>query len=103
MAEKFVKTQVVCEVVDVYKRYYSGYDDCIAEMQEEVPCTCKQENCKSECATCVSEKKIFANLAADDILLLCIFLFLIMEQCEDRLMLVIIGFVLLSGMGEQLN
>lgn len=84
----------------MYKRYYSGYDDCIVEMPEQLPCQCEQDICKSDCGCTAFEKKIFANLAADDILLICIFLFLVMEQCEDKLMLVLIGFVLLSGFGD---
>ena len=84
----------------MYKRYYGGYDDCSEAREEILPCPCKNDFAESGTCLTSNEKKLFGNFEADDLLLICIFLFLLMEQCEDKLVLALIGFVLISGIGD---
>lgn len=81
----------------MYKRYYSGYDDCGCTALPAVPEACEECAAPVPVGDCGCEKKILGPFAADDILLIGVFLFLLHEQCEDKLMLTVIGLILLSG------
>ena len=86
----------------MYKRYYSGYED--SDLQEIAPvkvqeCEMEQvEDCQSSLTSFGSiNKKVLGPLAVDDILLIGVFLLLLQEDSDDKLMLIVIGFVLVAG------
>ena len=81
----------------MYRRYYGGYEDCSSPQVlplPSVPCPCEGE-CDPPVRS-LSSKSSFP-FDADDILLFCVFLFLLHEECEDKLMLTVIGLLLVSG------
>ena len=55
---------------------------------------------QKEMAKCKEEKKegnfIFGNFEADDIILLIVILALILEDCEDKLLIAALGFIFVS-------
>lgn len=93
----------------MYKRYYSGYDD--SDFEENVIFTEKENDCSgvaqnSEIAVTSLLRepsisgfgdKVIGPLAIDDIILIGVFLLLLEENCDDKLMLIVIGFVLVMG------
>ncbi|MBQ8525480.1 MAG: hypothetical protein IJ460_02005 [Clostridia bacterium] len=83
----------------MYKRYYSDYDDSGCEEISVLPAVRDEGEITALCIPSenATEKRLFGSLAIDDILLICIFLFLLQEECEDKLMLTVVGFIILSG------
>lgn len=86
----------------MYKRYYSGYED--SDLQEIIPMEkqeCEKEQ-EEECQPSLTafgnmNKNVLGPLAIDDILLIGVFLLLLQEDSDDKLMLIVIGFVLVAG------
>ena len=94
----------------MYQRYYDGYDiydesnEC-NESNEIIPA--EYSVLQSDDAAISSQapeialfgggENILGPLAIDDILLIGVLLFLLHEECDDKLMIIIIGFVLLAG------
>ncbi len=83
----------------MYQRYYDGYDE--VKSTEPQPLACAENPVITKDDIQVSgysrQKNIFGNLAIDDLLLIGVFLLLINEDCDDKLMLIIIGFLFISG------
>lgn len=94
----------------MYQRYYDGYDsyDSYEECNENndiIPA--EYSVLQSDDAAITSQtpavalfgsgENILGPLAIDDILLIGVLLFLLHEECDDKLMIIIIGFVLLAG------
>ena len=87
----------------MYQRYYDSYDNCGKDIQADTVCGLEQSSVCDESALsnvsgllsrCNSDIK---HPAPDDILLIGVLLLLLLEGCDDSLMIIIIGFVLLSG------
>ena len=108
----------------MYRRYYSGYendllsdkaDDFGAKKSMSLPSLSDTNSNDNEISIVDSgngdicdlsegdisvnsfNNKILGPLAIDDIILIGILLLLVHEQCDDTLMLVIVGFILLTG------
>ncbi len=81
----------------MYQRYYDGYD----EVQSTEPVVCAENAVipkdEIQLTGFSKQKNIFGNLAIDDLLLIGVFLLLLNEDCDDKLMLIIIGFLFVSG------
>lgn len=95
----------------MYKRYYSGYEDS-DEIQsvDEIVGDCDESALASDVSDVsvasfpsfpsvdsIGTQKVFGNFAIDDIILIGVFLFLLEEECDDKLMLIVIGFILVMG------
>ena len=83
----------------MYQRYYDGYNipasDALQASNQEV------DEYSSEPAILATadwgrREKLF-GLETDDLLLLGVLIFLLHENCDDKPMILIIGFLLLSG------
>lgn len=92
----------------MYKKYYS-YNDMPVPVKRETPRT-EEHTEKKECTPqtpsgCAVHKEtnrgahggLLANIETDDIILIAVILALLLDGCEDRLLLGAIAFVLLSG------
>ncbi len=82
----------------MYQRYYDGYNE-PTELQPEI-CSAPAPTSQNavEIAAAQKPKSIFGSFEADDILLIGVLLLLLHENCDDKLMLVIIGFLFVSGL-----
>ena len=84
----------------MYRRYYSVND--MPQMQIKSKCEPKKEECTENLHI---EKKnqtgdirsFFKNLEADDIILIAIALLLLADDCDDKMLLVAIAFIFISG------
>lgn len=81
----------------MYQRYYDGY----GEVQKPESVVCAENSVipkdNMEITALPKQKNIFGNFAIDDLLLVGVFLLLLNEDCDDKLMLIIIGFLFISG------
>ena len=84
----------------MYRRYYSVND--MPQMQTKGKCEPKKEECADNIHI---EKKnqtgnigsFFKNLETDDIILIAIALLLLADDCDDKMLLVAIAFIFISG------
>lgn len=92
----------------MYKKYYS-YNDMPVPVKRETP-RAEEHTEKNECtpqtqsAHAVHKENnrgaqggLLSNIETDDIILIAVILALLLDGCEDRLLLGAIAFVLLSG------
>jgi len=77
----------------LYQRYYDGYPECEALNNDTELCEIQP---KAEIAS--KPNNIFGSLKLDDILLLGILIVMLNDDCDDKLMLIIIGFLFVSGL-----
>ena len=80
----------------MYQRYYDGYGEAL--IPETVPEITEVQNSDIEIAGISKNKNILGSLAIDDILLIGILLLMLSDDCDDKLMLIIIGFLFVSGL-----
>lgn len=90
----------------MYRKYYS-YNDMPVPVKKDTPSGA--ESAKDPCtdnkqAVCTVDrdkksKGFLAGIETDDIILIMVILALLMDDCEDTLLLAAIVFVLLSGNG----
>lgn len=84
----------------MYRRYYSVND--MPQMQTKSKCEQKKDVCLDKVHI---EKKnqagsigsIFKNLETDDIILIAIALLLLADDCDDKMLLIAIAFIFISG------
>ena len=77
----------------MYQRYYDGYPEYENTVSDTELCEIQP---KAEIAG--KPNNIFGSLKLDDILLLGILIVMLNDDCEDKLMIVIIGFLFVSGL-----
>lgn len=75
----------------MYRKFYS-YND-MPIVKKPVPAEPQK---KETALTQNQDKGIFQNLKNDDLILLAVFFILIMDNCEDRLLLLAIAFIFFS-------
>lgn len=91
----------------MYRKYYS-YNDMPHPVKPlpvpgaQTPCTSDKNDC-NPCKTDNSSPQhkqggILGNLSNDDLILAAVLIILLMDGCEDKLLLAAIGFLLLSDM-----
>lgn len=82
----------------MYQRYYDGYTEDNLNIAKTTPSPIVLSENTAEVTSIKNPKGIFGNFEADDILLIGVFLLLLNEDCDDKLMLIIIGFLFFSGL-----
>ena len=87
----------------MYQRYYDGYGDVNAVQTPEEPIqneTFSNEICVADNEIQIAKKNdgILGSLKLDDILLIGILIVMLSDDCDDKLMLIIIGFLFVSGL-----
>lgn len=87
----------------MYRKYYS-YNDMPVPVKDgnvqKTETVCKDVEVEKKSANAIGTKKnggILSGIANDDIILLVVILALLMDGCEDKLLLAAIAFVLLTG------
>ena len=84
----------------MYRRYYS-----VNDMPQMVTNDNKEQKLQKKCDEVhierkkerVEEKKLFGKFENDDIILIAIALLLIADDCDDKMLLIAIAFVFISG------
>lgn len=79
----------------MYRKFYS-YND-MPVIKKPNPPPSRQEHIQP---TPVSQKKLLPDMKTDDIILLVVFFILIMDNCEDKLLLLALGFIFFSDYFE---
>ena len=83
----------------MYQRYYDGYGDnnTIEQITEQ---NVESQICTTDTDIQIAKKNdgIFGSLKLDDILLIGILIVMLNDDCDDKLMLIIIGFLFISGL-----
>lgn len=83
----------------MYQRYYEGYGDnnTIEQIAEQ---NVINQICTTDADIQIAKKNdgIFGSLKLDDILLIGILIVMLNDDCDDKLMLIIIGFLFISGL-----
>ena len=83
----------------MYQRYYDGYNS-INATEEKAEQNTLNEICTTDTDIQIAKKNdgIFGALKLDDILLIGILIVMLNDDCDDKLMLIIIGFLFVSGL-----
>ena len=83
----------------MYRRYYSINDmpQMVTKEQMEQKPQKKCEDVHIERKKENEEKKIFGKFETDDIILIAIALLLLADDCDDKMLLIAIAFVFVSG------
>ena len=87
----------------MYQRYYDGYgrrqNDEFSEPEIIPSETLPEKICIADNNIQISKRNegILSSLKLDDILLIGILLVMLNDDCDDKLMLIIIGFLFISG------
>jgi len=83
----------------MYKSYH--YNDMPKPINTSKECTSPKplNNCKNTENNSILGN-IFGDLKNDDIILLVIIFVLLIDDCEDKLLLIALGFIFFSGLGE---
>lgn len=83
----------------MYQRYYEGYGDnnTIEQVTQQ---NVENQICTTDADIQIAKKNdgIFGSLKLDDILLIGILIVMLNDDCDDKLMLIIIGFLFISGL-----
>ncbi|MDD6213609.1 MAG: hypothetical protein PUB42_00190 [Firmicutes bacterium] len=86
----------------MYRKYYS-YNDMPQLLKHEPPKGIKpdkQELCEASSEKCDSRnesRKLFGKFELDDIIIAAVILALLIDDCDDNLLLIALGFVFLTG------
>ena len=84
----------------MYQRYYDGYNFCEETKLPTVTKTDKSQitsPCDTDETPVITSTGKSKFLEADDILLIGVLILLLNEDCNDKALILIIGFLLLSG------
>ena len=81
----------------MYRRYYS-----VNDMPQIITNNKNEQKPQKKCDDVHierkrEEKKLFGNLETDDIILIAIALLLLADDCDDKMLLIAIAFVFISG------
>lgn len=84
----------------MYRRYYSVND--MPQMPAKDKCEQKKEKCSDDLHIekrnqTTDIKGFFKNLETDDIILIAIAFLLLADDCDDKMLLLAIGFIFISG------
>ena len=84
----------------MYRKYYS-YNDMPQLIKHEPPKEAeKEEICEVSAEKCDSHDepgKLFGKFELDDVIIAAVILALLMDDCDDNLLLIALGFVFLTG------
>ena len=82
----------------MYRRYYSVGDMPQIPKKEKCEETKEIEKVHTKKSNQnQSDKKLFSNLETDDIILIAIALLLLADDCDDKMLLIAIGLIFISG------
>jgi hypothetical protein len=80
----------------MYKRYYDGYESVLADSPIEL-CSENENEITTDSIGEISGGGIFSSLYMDDLLLIGVLILMFTQECDDMLLMIILGFVLISG------